>query len=426
MSRVLVPRKTSASRNKSSTSLQYKMFIWDLGTDYKEAHKATIRTMAVVEYSSAAHELAHFSTAIRSPDMKTNRTTPTLVEAWDDFTNFIADHSEGKQPLLVSHNAGFDVTVLLAEVRRNRIKIPSYWRFACSLLFARSVSSGTENSQSALAARLGIRVSHPHKTSEDVIILSRILRALDDKAAKDKDSVHRVIPAICSQARTPPFFDKTPQHDSGSHPSTKPKLYIANTGTKYHREGCQWLRISKIPRDTPPPGFEPCKTCRPSGDRRVMEKPRTSADGAAGAIANAERKASSSVARSPGTTRLFVTRRGEKYHVEGCRYLKSQIPVDSPPPGFKPCSTCIQDKRPKARSPSAEDYVGESSSSCSSEEAQYFVTKSGTMYHKKGCSNLRDSCIPKRKGHVGYGPCGVCLPHQAYRGTPKLRLLKNP
>jgi hypothetical protein len=51
------------------------------------------------------------------------------------------------------------------------------------------------------------------------------------------------------------------QHD----PATV-TVYITKTGEKYHADGCQHLRRSKIPvslKEAVAKGFEPCSVCKP-------------------------------------------------------------------------------------------------------------------------------------------------------------------
>jgi hypothetical protein len=42
-------------------------------------------------------------------------------------------------------------------------------------------------------------------------------------------------------------------------------VYVTKTGTKYHRDGCQYLRQSKIPMPLSQAAqmYEPCSRCRP-------------------------------------------------------------------------------------------------------------------------------------------------------------------
>ena len=43
-------------------------------------------------------------------------------------------------------------------------------------------------------------------------------------------------------------------------------VYLTNTGTKYHREGCRYLNTSKIEiskSEAIAQGYEPCKVCKP-------------------------------------------------------------------------------------------------------------------------------------------------------------------
>jgi len=43
-------------------------------------------------------------------------------------------------------------------------------------------------------------------------------------------------------------------------------VYITRTGKKYHRDGCRYLRSSRIPvslKDAKANGYTPCSVCRP-------------------------------------------------------------------------------------------------------------------------------------------------------------------
>jgi hypothetical protein len=53
-------------------------------------------------------------------------------------------------------------------------------------------------------------------------------------------------------------------------PQTQPKeqtVYITKTGKKYHRDGCRYLRSSRIPitlKDAKANGYSPCTVCKPA------------------------------------------------------------------------------------------------------------------------------------------------------------------
>jgi competence protein ComEC len=52
-------------------------------------------------------------------------------------------------------------------------------------------------------------------------------------------------------------------------------VYITRTGKRYHRDGCRYLSMSKIPiglKDAKANGYTPCKVCHPPGvrDRRSV------------------------------------------------------------------------------------------------------------------------------------------------------------
>ncbi len=52
----------------------------------------------------------------------------------------------------------------------------------------------------------------------------------------------------------------------GSAPAYDPIVYITDTGTKYHRDGCRYLSESKIAirlSEAIIRGYEPCSVCWP-------------------------------------------------------------------------------------------------------------------------------------------------------------------
>jgi biopolymer transport protein ExbD len=43
-------------------------------------------------------------------------------------------------------------------------------------------------------------------------------------------------------------------------------VYVTRTGKRYHRDGCRYLSMSKIPislKDAKANGYSPCKVCHP-------------------------------------------------------------------------------------------------------------------------------------------------------------------
>jgi hypothetical protein len=43
-------------------------------------------------------------------------------------------------------------------------------------------------------------------------------------------------------------------------------VYVTRTGKKYHRDGCQYLKSSRIPmslKDAKSKGYSPCSVCKP-------------------------------------------------------------------------------------------------------------------------------------------------------------------
>lgn len=104
-------------------------------------------------------------------------------------------------------------------------------------------------------------------------------------------------------------------------------VYITETGTKYHQEDCRYLQYSKkeIDReDAADRNYLPCKVCQPdtAGEKGQETRPVTASS-------------------------VYVTATGEKYHAQGCRYLKhSKRKMDranAVNSGYDPCKVCRPD-----------------------------------------------------------------------------------
>jgi hypothetical protein len=146
---------------------------------------------------------------------------------------------------------------------------------------------------------------------------------------------------------------------------------------------------------------------------------------------------------APGTTEVFVTRTGKKYHRETCQHLsKSKIPMtlsDAVAKGYGPCAVCNPPPLPGAAanapataaqgppqsSPTSAtkrqegtpaEKVGAAAQAASKEAGaadQVFVTNTGKKYHRAGCRYLSKSQIPISRSDAqarGYGACSVCSP----------------
>jgi len=117
-------------------------------------------------------------------------------------------------------------------------------------------------------------------------------------------------------------------------------VFITESGSKYHSDGCGYLGRSKIAislEDAISEGYEPCSKCNPpmlSGSTSVSVS--TSNPDPTPTIAETQ----------PQTieTTVYVTNTGSKYHSAGCQYLsKSQIAIslsDAKAQGYGPCSKC--------------------------------------------------------------------------------------
>lgn len=121
------------------------------------------------------------------------------------------------------------------------------------------------------------------------------------------------------------------------------------------------------------------------------------------------------------TETVYVTKSGEKYHNDGCRYLKkSCIPIDladAVAKGYTPCSKCGPPRMESESSSAGNYYEPPQNYKAPSEEHKtsvtVYVTRTGKKYHRGGCQYLRKSCIPidlDKAIKKGYAPCSRCGP----------------
>ena len=74
---------------------------------------------------------------------------------------------------------------------------------------------------------------------------------------------------------------------------------------------------------------------------KVEEEQRAAEEAAAKAAAEAAAAEAAAAARA--NTTVYVTNTGDKYHTEGCRYLKSKNPItrgEAEARGYAPCGAC--------------------------------------------------------------------------------------
>jgi hypothetical protein len=120
---------------------------------------------------------------------------------------------------------------------------------------------------------------------------------------------------------------------------------------------------------------------------------------------------------------VYITRTGAKYHRSGCRSLaKSSIPIflkDAVGKGYGACGMCNPPRLNASPQPPTEASIPAlsvpSSKAIPTNNADIIVygTKTGSRYHRAGCSSLARSSIPmsiKAAKAKGLGPCSLCKP----------------
>ena len=124
------------------------------------------------------------------------------------------------------------------------------------------------------------------------------------------------------------------------------------------------------------------------------------------------------LARAQSET-VYVTRTGQKYHLDGCRSLsRSKIPMalTEAAKRYGPCSVCrppVPTATPalsgKTETTQPSVALADSSSLAS---MPVLITRTGSKYHRAGCRTLRAGGIPTTLSEASkkYGPCAVCRP----------------
>jgi len=120
----------------------------------------------------------------------------------------------------------------------------------------------------------------------------------------------------------------------------------------------------------------------------------------------AEPSSTNQMEEAVGSSTVYVTNTGSKYHEKGCRYLaRSQIPIalESAARAYQPCSVCTP--------PTLESKEAASTPEPSNDITVY-RTKTGSKYHRSGCRYLSKSSYPIKLSDAvkRYGPCSVCRP----------------
>jgi len=119
-------------------------------------------------------------------------------------------------------------------------------------------------------------------------------------------------------------------------------VYVTNTGTKYHRDGCSYLK-SKIQMnltDAVNNGYEPCSRCNPP---TISKETETTTNSPPVSNNTAPINEANNAVSNPVNTVVYGTNTGSKYHRAGCSYLKSSIEMslgEAINRGLEPCSRC--------------------------------------------------------------------------------------
>jgi len=189
-------------------------------------------------------------------------------------------------------------------------------------------------------------------------------------------------------------------------------VYVTKSGTKYHTSNCRYAKTATPCKLSDVAGrLSPCSICKP---------PVLNADNSSkGNEPQVTPKTSHMATITDTAVIVYVTKSGTKYHKKGCRNLsKSCIPMSLKDAigKYSPCSKCnppTLDNAPsetqssKATTNSNKSKVAEAGNSVT-----VYVTKSGTKYHRAGCSSLSKSKIPisLTDAKARYSPCSRCNP----------------
>ena len=118
------------------------------------------------------------------------------------------------------------------------------------------------------------------------------------------------------------------------------EVYVTNTGAKYHRDGCRYLKASRIPStlaDAQAQAYQPCKVCY--GESAPIEI-RSKGNFKREPMPVYQPQAAPQVQDGQ---HVYITNTGNKYHMYGCQYLsQSKIPIslEDARRSYGACSVC--------------------------------------------------------------------------------------
>lgn len=185
-----------------------KFFVFDSETSGLDPGNDRIIELAVVEYTPAqsslqtepfsvlinpARTLTAFNMSIHRINNEMLKNEPMFREAWDRFTSHIAACcKENERPVLVAHNAIFDVKFLQNELKRTRQIFPD-WGVACSLNIVQKHCPELPGKLRDLGQKFGVPYVMQHRAVGDVKALCQVLDGINGITVQKGQTVHELL-----------------------------------------------------------------------------------------------------------------------------------------------------------------------------------------------------------------------------------------
>ncbi len=484
MSRV-VPTAGPSQR----TSQKFKFFVFDCETSGLDAHRDRIVELAVLEYvpgQSVAEREPH--SVLVNPGRRLTKKNieihgisdamlknePSFPVAWETFLHYVncACEEGGERPVLIAHNAGFDVNFLRSELRRAKKPLPD-WDVSCSVHLARKMWPGQPAKLSDLTAKFKVTEYTEHRAGGDVQGLSEVLDNVDDILSRTGESVQqwllegskslkdfgnqqasssriptrssaRLRAAISAasaatgsstQAEFSPAGPVTTAAVQQSRPTSQAatsQRSSTRASPSSQASGKVEPKLASRSRDalrTPP---RQIRRSHLNGGNTEPEARGTRTEQTETAPISFGRTSSTEVATTAtstnrstnGTGQVFITATGECFHIDEFCYglrkarTKSSCNRSEMPGGLRPCKVCCKgEAQPSgrySRISSSLSYGSPTSiipAATGAEEANYYRTPTGVKYHIRfDCYGLRNAKakIPCDTIPDDLDPCRVC------------------
>ncbi len=165
---------------------------------------------------------------------------PRFPEAWDLFSSYIASRcAENYRPVLVAHNADFDVRFLRKELQRSGQQFPD-WDIACSITVVQKLFPKQSAKLRDLRTKFGVPNYTEHRAAGDVKVLCEVLNGINRIPAQKGPTVQELI-----------LEDAKPFRKYSRQGKTAKQAVPTGKSSRAAYPACDWCDDSSTPERSP-------------------------------------------------------------------------------------------------------------------------------------------------------------------------------